>query len=40
MDVYLHSHRPRTNGAVLLNKGNLNFEVLMPHQTKHLISKK
>jgi hypothetical protein len=40
MDIFLHSLAPRTNGSVLLNKGNLKFEVLMPHQTKHLISKK
>ena len=41
MDVFLHAHRPRTNGTVLLNNGDIsNLEVLMPHQTKHLISRK
>lgn len=42
MDIFLHAHRPLTNGTVLLNNGdNLsNFELLMPHQTKHLISRK
>ena len=41
MDVFLHAHRPRTNGSVLLNNGDIsNLELLMPHQTKHLISKK
>lgn len=40
MDIFLHALAPRTNGSVLLNKGNLKFDVLMPHQTKHLISKK
>jgi hypothetical protein len=42
MDVFLHAHRPLTNGTVLLNNGGdlSNFELLMPHQTKHLISKK
>ena len=40
MDVFLGSGMsPRTNGMVLLNQGDFNFEVIKPHKAYYLYTK-